>query len=83
MGEVFDDQVFLWPDNQVAWQCWCAAQTQWRIGLGGPTGLDYAGVQALLELSGVRKATRPEIFACLVGMERAALEEFGSKAKEH
>jgi hypothetical protein len=40
---------YLWPDNVQAWFCWQGVQTQWRVGMGGPTGLDYAGVRAYLD----------------------------------
>lgn len=33
-----------------ALRLWQAAQTQWRVGFGGATGLDYAGVAALADV---------------------------------
>lgn len=48
-------------------------QTQWRAGLAGATGLDYAGVQADLRLTlggQQMRAIWPGIKAC----ERAVLE---------
>jgi len=31
----------VWPDNWQARRVFDAIATQWRLGMGGPTGLDY------------------------------------------
>jgi hypothetical protein len=36
-GEVVE----VWPENYRAFNLFCDLQTQWRIGVGGATGLDY------------------------------------------
>ncbi len=51
---------------------WLAVQTQWRVGMSGPTGLDYAGVEAALRLSAVGDPA--EVFAGLRVCEAAALD---------
>lgn len=66
--------MFLWPDNLVAWQCWQGVQTQWRVGMGGATGLDYAGVRAYLELQDLPPDERREVFAGLQACERVTLD---------
>lgn len=76
------EPVFLWPENLLAWQCWMAVQTQWRVGMGGPTGLDYAGVRAFLDLAGLRKKDRLEVFAGLAAMERATLEVWAERSRK-
>lgn len=30
-----------------------ACQTQWRVGMNGATGLDYGGVQAVMQMRGI------------------------------
>ena len=35
-----------------AWQLYTRLQTQWRIGFGGPTGLDYSPAIALIQSMG-------------------------------
>lgn len=35
------DDVDVWPENWPAFELFNALQTQWRIGLRGPIGLDY------------------------------------------
>lgn len=66
--------VYLWPDNVVAWNCWQGVQTQWRVGMGGATGLDYAGVRAFLDEQQLAGDERREVFAGIQACERATLE---------
>ena len=35
------DPVDIWPDNLAAFEIFNFMGTQWRVGMGGPTGLDY------------------------------------------
>lgn len=65
--------VFLWPDNVVAWNCWQNVQTQWRVGMGGATGLDYAGVRAYLDEADLG-AERRGVFVGIQACERATLD---------
>lgn len=66
--------VYLWPDNVVAWNCWQGVQTQWRVGMGGATGLDYAGVRAFLDEQDLQRDERREVFAGIQACEWATLE---------
>lgn len=69
------------PENWAAVQAFCDLSTQWRCqvvaGLGGGAvvwlGLDYPGLQAALDLAGVPRRERRDLFARLQIMERAAL----------
>ena len=65
---------YLWPDNVLAWRCWQGVQTQWRVGMGGATGLDYAGVRAFLDEQDLQRDERREVFAGIQACERATLE---------
>lgn len=73
----------LWPENEPAWQLWLAVQTQWRhAGMAGlRTGLDYAGVQVVIQRSGTRRRLWGRRFAELQVMERAALEVWHEQAE--
>lgn len=31
----------LWPENEESISLFSSVSTQWRMGMGGPTGLDY------------------------------------------
>lgn len=75
-----DEPVFwLWPEHVPALRAWLDCGTQWRVGMGGPIGLDYAGVEAYLRAEGIRGVERRERFAELRIMERAALRAWAEK----
>lgn len=75
-----EDDVLVWPCNWPAVQLMSALATQWRIGMGGATGLDYGALPAVFELTGVPHEERKARFEELRIMERAALEAMtGSK----
>lgn len=66
--------LYLWPCNVPAWQAWQGVRTQWREGMGGYIGLDYAGVRAYFDLQGIRGADRRSIFAGIQACEAATLQ---------
>lgn len=69
------EEIDLWPCNLPAWQCWQNLQTQWRVGMAGRTGLDYAAVLAYLRaVHGLRGPELLEVFGGLQGCEMAILE---------
>lgn len=69
----------LWPENLPAFQFWQSIQTQWHSGMNGATGLNYAGVQATMELRPIRKSRRAALFAAVQAMEQATLNEWAKK----
>lgn len=64
---------YLWPEHQAVFWLFIELRTQWRTGVEGPTGLDYAAVHAFLRLTGRRLS--PARFEELRVMERGALIE--------
>ena len=72
-------QLWLWPDNRPAWELWLAVQTQWRVGLGGATGLDYSAVAAVMHMQGTPRTERSELLALLRVMEAEVLEVWARK----
>ena len=70
----------LWPENLLPWACWHGVQTQWRIGMGGATGLDYTAVLAYLkEAQGLRGKEQREVFGLLQLCERETLKVWAEK----
>lgn len=70
----------LWPENLLSWECWHAVQTQWRIGMGGATGLDYAAVLAYLkDGKGLPGKERREVFGLIQLCERETLQVWAEK----
>jgi hypothetical protein len=77
------DVAYLWPCNVKTWAYWQAVQTQWRVGgMGGATGLDYAGVRAYLDETGVKSKQRKQIFEGIRAAETATLRAWGEKAEK-
>lgn len=73
----------LWPEHVPVLELWSAVQTQWRVGMAGATGLDYAGVRASPAFQRLRPRRRAErIFAELCLMERATLEEWAQRREQ-
>ena len=70
---------YLWPCNVATWQAWCAVQTQWRVGMGGATGLDYAALYPLLDRHAETTDEWDALFADVQTCERAALAAMTSK----
>ena len=58
-------------------------QTQWRVGTNGATGLDYAALPAVMDLCGVRRKQRPDVFWALRVMEGESLKMFSEKRQAH
>ena len=80
--EDFDVDIFeVWPENWPQFNLFCAVQTQWRVGMGGATGLDYTAVFATMDRLHMDKtdAERDAMFCDLQAMERIALEEMTKK----
>lgn len=72
--DVVAETVEIWPDNLQAYEVFASLGTQWRIGMAGPTGMDYAAIPVTLRLMAVPRAEWPQLFADLRVMEGAALE---------
>lgn len=63
----------VWPD---AWPAFCifeAMGTQWRLGQGGPSGLDYTAIPAVATMLGIKRREFTKIFPDLRIMEHEAI----------
>ena len=70
---------YLWPEHVRAYVLWAGVQTQWRVGFGGPTGLDYAGVRASPAFRALPRRRAERTFVEVQIMERAALAEWAAQ----
>lgn len=68
--------VELWPDHVLAFNLFTRNYTQWRVGAGGPIGLDYGVLYHDLDRQELSKTEQQEIMDVLRIIERAALEIF-------
>ena len=71
-----------WPENAQAVYLFIQLLTQWRVGMGGPTGLDYAAVYPLLDRKAADSDEWDQLFDDLRVMEGAALEAIAEN-REH
>lgn len=74
-------EFLLWAEHRAALDLYCAVDTQWRVGMVGPTGLDYAGVRAApaFRLLG---AQREQVFADLCFIERGWLRAHSQRIRQ-
>jgi hypothetical protein len=71
--------VEIWPDNLPAVNVFIAMQTQWRVGMGGATGLDYGVLPSVMRLTGIPRREHQEVFQSIRILEDAALEQMRKK----
>lgn len=64
----------IWPENAEPFGLFTQIMTQWRTGMNGATGLDYAVLPAVFEINDIAPARRAQAFADLRVMESAALD---------
>lgn len=82
MGLILDESDRLcevYPENWPAVELFAAMGTQWRTGMAGATGLDYAALPAVMDMLGVDVDERRSRFSELRVMERAALTEMNEQ----
>lgn len=71
----------VWPD---AWPAFClfeALGTQWRLGPGGPSGLDYTAIPGTAKMIGLKRHELSEAFNNLRVMENEALAVMAEAAE--
>jgi hypothetical protein len=78
-----DERVeYLWPDCVDAWRVWQLLQTQWRVGMAGATGLDYAAVRAVLDEEGLQGEARADAWSGVRAAEAATLQVWAEQRKK-
>ena len=73
----------MWPDNHAAFGLFNNLSTQWRVGMGGPTGLDYAAVYPLLDRAAKDPQEWDELFSDIQVMEGAALKQMSDNRSDN
>jgi hypothetical protein len=73
--------VDVWECNWPAVQVFLALDTQWRVGMAGPTGLDYGAITTVLRLKAIPRARWPDLFEDIRTMEDAALGQMVKEMK--
>lgn len=65
--------VDVWPENFGPARVFESMGTQWRVGAGGVTGLDYQALQWVFKLLGVEPDDEEDVFYCVRVMESEAM----------
>ncbi|KQW96979.1 hypothetical protein ASC94_09230 [Massilia sp. Root418] len=74
------EEIYLWPCNVESWTLFQRLQSQWIAGgMGGATGLNYAGVESALRMMDIKAGKRAKLFADIQLMEHATLEAWDEK----
>ena len=71
--------VDLWPENWPAIQLFTRLSTQWRVGPGGPVGLDYVVLFHEMDRLGIECETYDDMLAQIRVIETTALDELHKK----
>lgn len=81
-------EFFLWPEHARPFTLFLNMVTQWRVGFGGPVGLEHAALRAVVERhapAGHRRgavAARHLLESQLCALERGALQGWGERSRE-
>jgi hypothetical protein len=71
--------VEVWPENERAYFLFSDLRTQWRMGMGGPYGLDYTVLYAKLDRMRLEPDDRDQLEDDIRTMEFAALGAMAEK----
>lgn len=69
----------VWPENWTSFTLFCSLQTQWRVGMGGATGLDYQALYPLLDKQAKTESEWYSLFEDVRVCERVALSTMNEK----
>ncbi len=72
-ADLSGDDVEVWPCNWPAFLLFNRMSTQWRVGTGGPIGLDYNCIRDVAGFLEIKKKKLAEIFPDLQVLEGEAL----------
>lgn len=76
------EEVEVLPDVWPAFLLFRAMSTQWRAGMGGPTGLDYAALPVTGDLLGMTSEEIRSAFEDVRVMEGVALDVMAPEPKQ-
>lgn len=71
----------VWPDVWPSAWLFADLMTQWRMGPGGPIGLDYSAIPVVMDLRELPAADRRHLFSDIRVMESVALARFARRNK--
>ena len=82
LEEIPEEVVEIWDINWNAFNLFHSLTTQWRVGMGGATGLDYSVIPTVGKMLGFKNKQINEMFPDLQVMENEALITMGENQKD-
>jgi hypothetical protein len=82
LEEIPVEETLVWDINWNTFQLFNALTTQWRVGMGGATGLDYSVIPSVGKMLGFKNKQINEMFPDLQVMENEALITMGENQKD-
>lgn len=79
VADVTPPDAEIWPENETTVDVFVQMGTQWRVGVGGPVGLDYNALPFVMRMQRVPPDEQPDLFEAIRVMERAALDEMSEE----
>lgn len=80
--EDLEEEIELWEINREPFTVFNSLSTQWRMGMNGATGLDYAVLPTVMDFLEVPADNRKQVFLDLRAMEQAALRAMADARDE-
>lgn len=74
LQQAIPDVVEVWPENWPAVEMLIALGTQWRVSMGGPTGLDYNVLWTMIQRKKLSSEDEDDLFYCVTHLETEALK---------
>lgn len=82
LDEIPEEVIEVWDINWNTFNLFHALSTQWRVGMGGATGLDYSVIPSVGKMLGFKQKQINEMFPDLQVMENEALITMGENQKD-
>lgn len=82
LTEIPPEIIPVWDMNWKAFAVFHSASTQWRVGMGGATGLDYNVIPTIGKMLGYKKKDLQDMFPDIQVMENEALITMGENNKD-
>lgn len=82
LDEIPPEIIEVWDINWNAFTLFHSLSTQWRVGMGGATGLDYVAIPAVAKMLGFKKKDIQDMFPDIQVMENEALITMGENKQD-
>lgn len=82
LSEIPPEIIEVWDVNWSAFCVFHSMSTQWRVGMGGATGLDYAAIPVVAKMIGYKKKEVQDMFPDIQVMENEALITMGENKQD-